>query len=252
MSIGTRIREMRQANRLTLQQVADVFGISRSSVSDWESGKTRPDTAKLRQLAETLQTTVDYLLGENKAEINRRYNEQRTAGSLKPQEAYRPRRSESLPAAGTVAVPESNSNVTGLDREADKLPVITWVQAGEWGTPMQNLENVEEWVVCPFPHSKNSFVLKVSGRSMFNPDGDQSFRDGEYISVDADREAAHGSFVIATTGEEATVLFRQLHIESDGARTLFALNPNWKERYVQADEHTRIVGVVTGQWRPLI
>lgn len=257
MSIGERIREKRKANHLTLQQVADVFGISRSSVSDWESGKTRPDQAKLRKLADTLHTSVDFLLeapdGTTLAVQAKNLDPRQTRNTPEAQlKTY----VESLRAAGQpVAEPESNHNVTGLGREAIKLPVISWIQAGEWGTPMNNinLESVEEWVVCPFPHSKDSFVLKVTGRSMFNPNGDLSFRDGEYISVDPTREASNGSLVVVLRDGDEAATFRQLLVESDGTRFLCALNAQWHPQYMEMDDDSdRIVGVVTGQWRPLI
>jgi transcriptional regulator with XRE-family HTH domain len=52
--IGTRIRELRKAKGLTLQQLADVFGISRASVSEWESGRSKPDGGRLLKLADVL------------------------------------------------------------------------------------------------------------------------------------------------------------------------------------------------------
>ncbi|MDR5772096.1 MULTISPECIES: helix-turn-helix domain-containing protein [unclassified Caballeronia] len=61
-TMGDRIRELRKARGLTLQAVGDRFGINRSSVSAWESGSSRPDFEKLPELADLLQTTVDYLL----------------------------------------------------------------------------------------------------------------------------------------------------------------------------------------------
>ena len=47
---------------MTLQQVGDEFGISKVSVSTWESGKTNPDHKKLEKLAELFGTSVNYLI----------------------------------------------------------------------------------------------------------------------------------------------------------------------------------------------
>lgn len=60
--LNERIRKLRLAKGLTLQQVGDVFGISRGSVSSWESGVNIPDARKLAKLAEVLGTTVESLL----------------------------------------------------------------------------------------------------------------------------------------------------------------------------------------------
>ena len=50
---------------MTLQQVGDVFGISRGSVSSWESGANTPDPRKLSKLAECLGSTVEFLVTGN-------------------------------------------------------------------------------------------------------------------------------------------------------------------------------------------
>jgi transcriptional regulator with XRE-family HTH domain len=60
--LNERIRQLRLAKGLTLQQVGNTFGISRSSVAAWESGISKPDTSKLVKLAEVLDSTVEYLL----------------------------------------------------------------------------------------------------------------------------------------------------------------------------------------------
>jgi len=62
MDIGDRLKECRQEARLTQQQVADWFGISRSAVREWESGRARPDQSKLQTLARKFNKSVDYLV----------------------------------------------------------------------------------------------------------------------------------------------------------------------------------------------
>lgn len=62
-----RLRKLRLAKGMTLQQVGDVFGISKVSVSNWESGTNQPDPKKLHELAKLLGTDVQFLLtGESK------------------------------------------------------------------------------------------------------------------------------------------------------------------------------------------
>jgi transcriptional regulator with XRE-family HTH domain len=64
--LNERIRALRLAKGLTLQQVGDVFGISRASVSAWESGAAKPDAAKLVRLADFLDTSLSHLLDGSK------------------------------------------------------------------------------------------------------------------------------------------------------------------------------------------
>ena len=60
--LNERLKNLRLAKGLTLQQVGDVFGISKASVFSWESGKSHPDHKKLEKLAEVFSTSVQYLI----------------------------------------------------------------------------------------------------------------------------------------------------------------------------------------------
>lgn len=225
MSLGERIREKRKAKGWSGQKLGDVFGISRSSVSDWERGATRPDPDKLVRLAQALDTSVEYLLENSDSKA--------------------PVISESKRSTAPTVI---DRNVAGADQPAGKLPVISWAQAGEWGEKLtaKDLGETVEWVTSPYP---GEFVLRVVGESMYNPGGDLSFRDGDLISVSKAREAAHRKLVVVQRRGEPVPTFKQYLVENDGSVLLHALNPSWPNKYLPFDEHCRVVGVVTGQWR---
>jgi transcriptional regulator with XRE-family HTH domain len=58
MSIGERIRAVRQQRHLTMQQLADAAGISQSHVSLIERSHTQPSVEKLVRLARALDVTL--------------------------------------------------------------------------------------------------------------------------------------------------------------------------------------------------
>ena len=60
--LNERLKSLRLAKGLTLQQVGDFFGISRASVASWESRTNQPDPRKLEKLAEIFDATVEYLV----------------------------------------------------------------------------------------------------------------------------------------------------------------------------------------------
>ncbi|MGM9652744.1 MAG: LexA family protein [Eubacteriales bacterium] len=62
-------RQARSRLGYSQQQLADILGVSRSTVAMWESGKSRPDLNMLRRLAAALHTTVSELLGEEQTEM---------------------------------------------------------------------------------------------------------------------------------------------------------------------------------------
>jgi transcriptional regulator with XRE-family HTH domain len=62
--MAKRIKELRTAKGLTLEQVADVVGVGKSTVRKWETGmiaNMRRD--KIASLAKALGTTPAYLMG---------------------------------------------------------------------------------------------------------------------------------------------------------------------------------------------
>jgi transcriptional regulator with XRE-family HTH domain len=62
MSLGRRLRELREAAGLSQDQIASIAGVSRNAVSQWESDKTRPSTSRLGLIARTLNVAVEELL----------------------------------------------------------------------------------------------------------------------------------------------------------------------------------------------
>jgi transcriptional regulator with XRE-family HTH domain len=79
--LNTRLKNLRLAKGLTLQQVGDVFGISRASVSSWESGTNQPDPRKLEKLALLFDTNVNFLItGEGPVSFELVGNELATKG----------------------------------------------------------------------------------------------------------------------------------------------------------------------------
>ena len=63
-NLSKKIYELRKRNKLTLEQVADVVGVGKSTVRKWETGmiaNMRRD--KIALLAKALHTTPAYLMG---------------------------------------------------------------------------------------------------------------------------------------------------------------------------------------------
>lgn len=214
MNMHRRIREKRKQAGLTQKEVADYFGIKGPSVSEWESGITAPSVERIPGLARLLRTSIEYLI--------------------------------------------SGKEATGPDVNVEaaitkgKLPLISWVQAGEWAEIVDNFQpgDAEEWIPCPFNHTESAFILQVVGWSMHNPSGDKSYSPGEFIAVDPGKEPRHKSMVIAKVDGEEKATFKQLLIDPEGAMMLKALNPDHRPNLMELPADSRIVGVVIGKWTP--
>ena len=61
MNIGERITALRKERNISQAELAKRLNVSRQAVSKWEQGSSSPDTERLIQLAEILDTEVEYL-----------------------------------------------------------------------------------------------------------------------------------------------------------------------------------------------
>ncbi len=63
MKYNERIREIREDNSLTQQEIADLLHIGQRTYSDYESGKTRIPIDNLLILAKFYDVSLDYITG---------------------------------------------------------------------------------------------------------------------------------------------------------------------------------------------
>ncbi len=67
-NIGIRIRNLRLSQRRTIQEIADVCGLSKSMVSKIETNAVVPSVATLVKIAKALGTNVSVLMEENEGQ----------------------------------------------------------------------------------------------------------------------------------------------------------------------------------------
>ena len=63
--LGKRIRELREANRLSQVSLASKLGVSKQSISNWENGNILPSIDMLIRIADIFSIPTDYLLGRD-------------------------------------------------------------------------------------------------------------------------------------------------------------------------------------------
>lgn len=65
MTLGEKIAKQRKELNYTQEQLADILGVSRQSVSKWESDIAYPETDKLIEIGKLFDCSMDYRLKEN-------------------------------------------------------------------------------------------------------------------------------------------------------------------------------------------
>lgn len=157
--MAQKIRELRQAKGLTLEQIADVVGVGKSTVRKWETGmiaNMRRD--KIASLAKAFGVTPGYLMGWEE-ETN------------------------TLP-SNIIPMPEMR-----------KVPLLGSIACG---APILAEEHIEEYVDIP-KHIQADFALTCKGDSMINArifDGDivyirhqETVENGQIAAVLIENEA---------------------------------------------------------------
>ena len=62
MTTGEKLSKLRKENGYTQESLSEIIGVSRQSISKWESDGAFPETEKLIQLSRLYKCSIDYLL----------------------------------------------------------------------------------------------------------------------------------------------------------------------------------------------
>lgn len=171
-TIGDRIRSAREMKGLTQQELADHFGISRVSVTQWELGTTQPGRDKYEGLANLLGGNAEWFL---------------TGKGVIPI-------SDSLRKIIERDHPTPNAKVGDKIHITGKmLPVYGQAVGGLDGEFLMN-GNVLYEVICPPQLSgvSNAYAVGISGDSMA-----PRYEDGEVAYIDPNRRVKKGDYVVA-------------------------------------------------------
>ncbi len=129
------------------------------------------------------------------------------------------------------------------------LPVIDYVQAGDWTAPVDPYAKGDGMaVVHPATRvSAKAFALEIRGNSM-----EPEFREGDRVIVDPAVSPLPGDFVVAKLDDahEATFKkYRPLGTGKGAAIELIALNPDWPALRIDRQNPGRIVATMVEHHR---
>lgn len=207
---GERLARLRAAKGLSQAKLAELAGFSgQGAIGNIERG-SRGYGASIIDIARVLETTPEYLRMED---------------------------ATSSPTANTEPGPDLRG----------KVPLISWIRAGEWceaSDPFQPGE-AERWMDCPVRHSSSTFALRVRGDSMTAPHGNtRTYPEGCIIFVDPERRTpVNGDRVVACLEGDHAVTFK-VYKNEDGRQWLQPLNPS----HEPIREPFKVLGTVLGKW----
>ena len=74
MEIGSKIKNARNEKGLTQEQAAELLGVSRQTVSNWENDKSYPDIISVIKMSDIYSVSLDHLLKEERS-VKQTYQE---------------------------------------------------------------------------------------------------------------------------------------------------------------------------------
>ena len=165
VTVGDRIRQVRQEQDVTQQELADYIGVSKQAVYKYENNiVTNIPTDKVDAIAKRLKVSPAYLMGWEE----------------KPQPAPRP-----IP-KGFEPMPKMK-----------KIPLVGSIACG---TPILAQQNIEKIVDAP-EDIRCDFALRCKGDSMIGA----GIHDGDAVYIHIQPEVENGEIAAVRIGEEATL-----------------------------------------------
>jgi len=210
--LGEKLKFLRKSKGMSLEQLAEIIGISRQTVHRYENGTiTNIPHDKIEALARALDTTPAKLMG---------WEEERE-------------------------IPSFNDNkIKSLKSvKTKKLPILGNVACGE---PIFASEEHDFYATVGAEIGAD-FCLKAKGDSMINA----RIFDGDTLFVKKQDSVDDGEIAVVLIDDEATVK-RVYFDRENGILTLIPENPTYKPmRYMGSKlDNIRILGkVVSGQYK---
>ncbi|MCF5727098.1 XRE family transcriptional regulator [Aeromonas veronii] len=216
MNVSERIKTRRSACGFTQDQLAARVGVTRVAVSHWERGGAEPKGRYLNDLAEALGVTVDWLLTGNGADIS---SHQQVPGFHNVEPAVIP--------------------------QGKRIPVISYVQAGNWREMCEQATTFDgnvEYVSASIDIGPRGFGLWLRGNSMT-----PIFNEGDLVIVDPDESPRPGDYVVAKNGSEGATFkkYRPRGIDENGQEVfeLVPLNDDYPPMHSDR-QYIEIIGVM--------
>lgn len=210
-----RMIEWMQQKAISDAELARRVGSTPQAINNWKRRGWIPKSA-MSEVAKAIGCSLDWLA----------YGDAPTLSSTA-------RWDESRLSGGADAEPP---NVVETHYKVGKVPLISWVRAGEFVEAIDNFQpgDAEDWIDTTVTIRAHTFALRVSGDSM-----EPEFYEGCIVVVEPDLEPQHRDFVVVRNSENGVTL-KQL-VDDGGEWFLRPLNRQYPTRPLG---NGKIIGVV--------
>lgn len=240
MSLGSRMKERRESLGMTQVQLADLLGVTKGAIGNYETGANSPKASIMYKVFEVLKCDANYLFQDEMKELE---TDDFTVPEIKLVKKYRILDGYGKQAVDTILDIEykralETQKQSSPQELAPEAPVLFYpvpeysepVSAGT-GKPI-DIAYPENIMLIKEPPRGTSFIAHVKGESM-----EPTFQDGDMVFVHAQNEIREGQIgIFFMDGQE--------FIKELGNGELISHNPNFD--CIEIDESVRCQGLVLG------
>ena len=230
--ICERIRHFREALGIEQKALAELIGVTKNAISNWECGRSRPDVNLLPAICEALNITLYDLFKRDDPTIKYTAREQMLVDSYRDLNAGHQHAVDNLI--------DTLRNVEALENCPDLLPLTYYERqlAAGIGDPTEFNDEGETVYVHASPDAKRAdCIFTVNGNSM-EPD----FRSGQDVLVQRlnnGPDLKYGEIGAFIVGNETYIK----EYQEDG---LHSLNPAYAPMHFCEEESVYLIGRVLG------
>lgn len=222
MFSASKLKHYRLANNLSQTAIANKLGVTRATLSAWETGKAVPNKKHLQELAQVLHITTNDLQEEHPHltlykqlnQSNKKKVDELTHDLLMKQKVVP---LFSVHVLDNVALSAGYGN--GIWEEYEKKEVFT---------DKEYLYDVATW---------------IEGQSM-----EPVYQDGEVALIREGSFDYDGAVYAITWNDQ--VYIKKVYLEDNGFR-LVSINKDYPDKFAPAEDNPRIVGKIVGNFMPM-
>lgn len=211
MDTAGRIFELLDSMGMEQKKFASLIGVSPQKVSEWKSGKAKSYTKRIPQIADALDTTVEYLLTGNGPK-------KRAVSNL----------DTTLPKGAEPIDPQT----------FHRIPILGRISAG---LPLYAEQHIEGYTLTDLNGGAEYFALRVSGDSM----NAARMQDGDLLIVRRQETVENGEVAVVMVGDEDATVKRFYATGSTVTLMPQSTNPEHQPQIYDTEKtRIRIIGRV--------
>ncbi|HEK9505557.1 TPA: helix-turn-helix transcriptional regulator [Streptococcus equi subsp. equi] len=228
MFSGIQLKTARLSRHISQEQLGQLLGVNKMTISNWEKEKNRPNQKHFEELVSIFQLPAEYFYQENRLLLP--YS-QLSASNKEKVISY----SESLL--------EQKEKIIALPAKKKTLYPYRVYERLSAGTGYSYFGDGNFDVVFYDEQLDYDFASWVFGDSM-----EPTYLNGEVVLIKQDSFDCDGA-IYAVEWEEQTYI-KKVYREENGLR-LVSLNKKYPDKFASFDDNPRIIGKIIANFMPL-